>query len=161
MRADVLLMVRPAVARDKVVDDTTLRRLIGYRLKRAFNVLRTDLGETLEPLGLRMITYSALVLITDNPGLRPSRLAKALVIERPNMVAVLDELEEQGLIRRARDPNDRRAHTLTATPEGRRLCARAIAKDQRHEAVLLAGASAEDLAIVERVLDQIEQRGQG
>ena len=153
-------MARPALVPDPVVDDTTLRRFVGYRLKRAFNVLRADLGGVLEPLGLRMITYSALVLIVDNPGLRPSRLADALAIERPNMVAILDELEDVGLIQRARDPRDRRAHTLTATPEGRQLASLAIAADERHEAALLAGVSDKDLAVVERVLGQIERKGQ-
>lgn len=152
-------MARSALAPEPLVDDTTLRSFIGYRLKRAFNMLRADLVGVLEPLGLRMITYSALVLIVDNPGLRPSRLAEALAIERPNMVAILDELEDQGLVQRARDPRDRRAHTLTATPQGRRLMTRAIAVDQRHEAALLAGISAEDLAVVERFLDQIEGKG--
>ena len=152
-------MARPDLAPDPVVSDATLRRFIGYRLKRAFNALRADLAGVLEPLGLRMITYSALVLIVDNPGLRPSRLAEALAIERPNMVAILDELEGMDLIQRARDPHDRRAHTLTATPEGRRLCTRAIAADERHESALLAGVSGEDLAVVEQVLSQIERRG--
>ena len=41
-----------------------------------------------------MLTYTALVLIVDNPGLNQSRLAQVMDIERPNLVNVIDELEE-------------------------------------------------------------------
>ena len=141
------------------VSDARLRRLVGYNLKRAFNVVRADLTRTLEPLGLRMITYSALVLIVDNPGLRPSQLADALAIERPNTVLIVDELESRKLIRRERDPNDRRAYALKATPAGRRLCQRAVKADDEHEAALLAGISDADREAFIRVLAEIERAG--
>lgn len=136
--------------------DATLRRFAGYRLKRAFNVFRSDLATTLEPFGLRMMTYSTLVLIVDNPGLRPSQLAGALDIERPNMVTLLDELEQADLIQRERDPSDRRAHALTATLEGRKLCARAVAENEKREAALLAGLSDAEREIFAGALMRIE-----
>ena len=146
---------RPATG----VNDDTLRRFVGYRLKRAFNVFRSDLAAALDPYGLRMMTYSALVLIVDNPGLRPSQLAAALAIERPNMVTLLDELEQAGLIVRRKDQKDRRAHALTATPQGRRLSARAVATDRTHEAALLAGVSDDDRRVFLDVLGRIERAG--
>ena len=51
------------------VKDETLRNLVGYQMKRAFNVIQADLVKTLKPFDLRMLTYTALVLIVDNPGL--------------------------------------------------------------------------------------------
>ena len=53
------------------INDDTLRTFVGYHLKRSFNVIQSDLIETLRPFDLRMLTYSALVLIVDNPGLEP------------------------------------------------------------------------------------------
>lgn len=141
------------------VNDDTLRRFVGYRLKRTFNVFRADLAAVLEPFGLRMMTYSALVLIVDNPGLRPSHLAHALAIERPNMVVLLDELEQMGLIQRERDPKDRRAHSLTATLEGQHLCIRAVSADEAHEAALLAGVSETERDVFLNVLSRIERAG--
>ena len=84
----------------KGIDDGGLRQFTGYHLKRAYNVLRSDLSRTLEPLGLRITTYSTLILIVENPGIRQSELAAVLDIERPNMVVILDDLEQRGWINR-------------------------------------------------------------
>lgn len=119
--------------------DETLRTLVGYNLKRASNVFQQDLSRTLKPHGLRMITYSTLVMIVDNPGVRQSQLAAALAMERSNCVVVIDELERAGVITRIQVPTDRRAYALEATTEGRDLCASASSAVRAHEAELLAG----------------------
>jgi len=62
---------------DHPISDATLTDLVGYNIKRASNVIQSDLARTLKPLELRMITFTALVLIVDNPGLRQSQLADA------------------------------------------------------------------------------------
>ena len=101
--------------RTKSFTDKGLRQFAGYHLKRAYNVLRSDLSRTLEPLGLRITTYSSLILIVENPGIRQSELASALDIERPNMVVIIDDLEQRGWINRERVKTDRRAYALYAT----------------------------------------------
>jgi DNA-binding MarR family transcriptional regulator len=121
------------------VSDETLREFVGYQMKRTFNVLQADLTETLEPFGLRMLTYTALILIVDNPGLRQSQLAEALDIERPNMVIVVDSLERRNLITRNKADYDRRANSLKATFAGRKLCEMAMEAVKAHEARMLLG----------------------
>ncbi len=119
------------------VSDETLRGFIGYHMKRAFNVLQADLNRVLKPHGLRMVTYSALVMIVENPGLRQSQLADALAIERPNLVVLLDELEDAGLITRDKVPTDRRAYALNPTLKGLKLAEAATAANRADEARLL------------------------
>jgi DNA-binding MarR family transcriptional regulator len=121
-----------------IVSDRALRGFVGYNMKRAFNVLQADLARTLQPFELRMVTFSALVLIVDNPGLRQAQLADALAVERPNLVVVIDQLEQRNLITRAPIPTDRRAYALKATPTGRRLCEQAVKAVAAHEARALA-----------------------
>ena len=142
------------------VSDTTLRGFMGYHVKRAMSVLQADLNATLKPFGLRMLTYSALVMIVDNPGLRQTQLADALAIERPNLVVVLDQLEEAGLISRDKVPTDRRAYALNPTDKGRKLCAEATAANRADEERLLAGMSAEQRKAVVEAMNLIE-RGRG
>ena len=50
------------------VNDATLRQFIGYHLKRASNAVLGDLADVLKPFELRMITYTALVLIVAAAG---------------------------------------------------------------------------------------------
>lgn len=121
------------------INDDTLNHFLGYHMKRAFNVIQTDLSQALKPFELRMLTYTALVLIVDNPGLSQSQLAATMDIERPNLVVIIDELEQRGLISRDRVDTDRRVYALRATQSGRHLCKKAIAADKAHEAKLLAG----------------------
>ena len=138
------------------VNDDTLRRFLGYRLKRAYSSLRADLLARLEPLGLRITTYSALVLIVDNPGLRQSELASALDIKRSNIVAILDDLDARGWGVRQRDPLDRRVFTLSATASGLKVCRRALAMDTKHESRLLACLSSRETERLSALLEKIE-----
>ena len=141
------------------VSDATLRGFVGYHMKRAFNVVQADLANTLKPYDLRMITYSALVLIVDNPGLRQSQLADAMDIERPNLVVIIDELERRDLILREKVPTDRRAYALVPTLAGRQLCQRAVAAVRGHEMRLLRGTNPQDIALTLSVLKRIEAGG--
>ena len=143
------------------VTDETLRRFAGYHLKRASNLVQADLKRTLEPFGLRMVTFSALVLIVDNPGLRQSQLAQAMDIERPNLVVIVDELEQRNLIVRDKVPTDRRAYALHVTPSGRVLQKQAVEAVEAHEAKLLASWDAETKEIVSKALKKIGKLGGG
>ncbi|MFK7858260.1 MAG: MarR family winged helix-turn-helix transcriptional regulator [Granulosicoccus sp.] len=125
------------------VNDDTLSEFLGYHMKRAFNIVQSDLTQTLKPFGLRMLTFTALVLIVDNPGLSQSQLADAMDIERPNLVIIIDELEQRRLIVRDRVRTDRRMYALKATLAGRRLSKKALVATKAHEAKLLAGLDSE------------------
>lgn len=138
------------------VSDAALRRLVGYHMKRAFNVVQADLARTLKPFDLRMLTYSALVLIKDNPGLRQSQLADAMDMERPNLVVIIDELEQRELIIRDRMPNDRRAYALVVTLQGRQLCDKAVKSVVAHEEHLLGSLNADARANLLAALKLIE-----
>lgn len=151
-----------AVGADRI-SDATLRGLAGYSMKRAFMVIRADLARTLEPFELRMMTFTALTLIADNPGLSQSQLAQAMAVERPNLVVIVDELETRGLISRDRVPTDRRTYALTITPEGQTLLAQATKAVHEHENAIMGGLSEpEERALIE-TLNRIENsvRGRG
>lgn len=139
------------------ITDATLRGFVGYHMKRTFNVVQDDLAKTLKPFGLRMLTYTALVLIVDNPGLRQTQLAHAMDIERPNLVVILDELERRELIVRDRVPTDRRAYALKATLAGRHLYESAVAAVTSHEKRLLTGIDEETRRAFIAVMQQIEK----
>lgn len=141
-------------------NDDTLQRFLGYHLKRASNVVQADLARTLKPFDLRMLTYTALVLVVDNPGLSQSQLAGAMDIERPNLVVIVDTLEQRGLIVRDRVPTDRRAYALRATLQGRRLYDQAVAAVTRHEEALFQGMDQDTRATIVSALRRLHVRGE-
>jgi len=154
---------KPAIGppADAEVSDAILERFLGYRMKRAFNVIQTDLTETLKPFELRMTSYTALVLIMDNPGLSQSQLAAVMDIERPNLVVIVDELERRDLITRDRLETDRRTYALNVTLAGRRLCEKAMKAVERHEEKLLARLTPEMRETVAEAMTLIRRGGAG
>lgn len=153
---------KPVVAPDVTAPDyETLEQFVGYHLKLASNAVLGDLAKVLRPLELRMITYTALVLIVDNPGLQQSQLADAMDVERPNLVVIIDELERRELITRDKVPTDRRAYALRATLAGHRLYERAIDAVMAHEVALFKGIDPKDLAVLTDVALKIEENAKG
>ncbi len=136
--------------------DARLRRFLGFRLKRVFNLIRADLLEQLVPLGLHITTFSTLVVIVDHPGLRQSALADTLDIKTSNMVAIIDDLEQRGWITRQRVPEDRRAFALFVTESGQRVCEMAVALASEHESKLLTCLSEQELDSLMNMLEKIE-----
>ncbi|MEC7765297.1 MAG: MarR family transcriptional regulator [Pseudomonadota bacterium] len=143
----------------KRVTDEALRPYLGFNLRRAWNVIHADLAATLDPLGLRMITFSALTVIGDNPGLSQAQLAAALSVERPNLVAVTEELTTRGLISRDRVPSDRRTYALRLTTAGARLLAQASEAVHTHERQLYSVLSEAELESLRAMLGKIESTG--
>lgn len=136
--------------------DAGLRRFLGYRLKRAYNILRSDMLVRLEPLGLRITTFSSLLLVVQNPGLRQSELASALDIKTSNMVAIIDDLESRQWIRRKPEPADRRAVALFATSAGKSICKKAELLTYENEETLLNQLTDAELNTLSNLLEKIE-----
>ena len=139
--------------------DATLRNFMGYDMKRAFNVIQSDLNATLQPMGLRMVTFSVLTVIRDNPGIRQSQLADILSIERPNLVLILDELEQNGAVKRVRASGDRRAYELSVTDAGQALSDRAIEAVDAHDTRMAEGLDRAEREALHKALRAIELSG--
>ncbi|MCE1236143.1 MAG: MarR family transcriptional regulator [Hyphomicrobiales bacterium] len=115
------------------LDLSGLTGVVGYRLRRAQLAVFEDFNRRFQRFDLKPAQYSALLVIGDNPGRKQSEIAAALGIQRPNFVAMLDELERRGLAERTRSTTDRRSHAVVLTEHGRRLLAEARAEQAQQE----------------------------
>lgn len=61
---------------------------------------------------------SAMAAIVHSGGISPSALADLEKVRRPSITRVVDELVNQGLVRRETHPTDKRGSILVATAEG-------------------------------------------
>jgi len=144
---------------EKALDLSALTEITGYPLRRAQLAVFDDFNRRFASLGLSPAQYSALVAIGDNPGRKQSEIAGALGIQRPNFVAMMDELERRGLAERLRSDADRRSHALALTRSGSELVARArLVQDEQERAIaqLLGPEGRERLVALLRRLAKIE-----
>ena len=73
----------------------------------------------LTPLGLSVQTCGVLNLLADEGPLSQQAIGEMLGIDRTTMVDLVDELERAGIVRRERNPHDRRSYAVTLTPQGK------------------------------------------
>ncbi|MDE1821146.1 MAG: winged helix-turn-helix transcriptional regulator [Euryarchaeota archaeon] len=137
-----------------------------YRV--AHRALRRALGPVLEPFGLVVTDYAALRLASLGPT-RPSRLSLHLGISPAATTELMDRLERRELVRRERDPEDRRATVLSLSKTGEKLYRAAALAHQQYLEQLAREMSPEGLAALQkgsrelkRVLERRERtRGPG
>ena len=71
-----------------------------------------------ELIGVRIKEFVALVYLRESGKAAQAKLAETMMMDANNCVILLNGLEEDGLIERTRDPEDRRRHIVEITPKG-------------------------------------------
>lgn len=74
-----------------------------------------------QPLDLRPVEYSMLMLLHANVQVTPKQLAQSLALSAPNLTILLDRLQERGIIQRVRSEVDRRSQHVMLTDAGHAL----------------------------------------
>jgi DNA-binding MarR family transcriptional regulator len=105
---------------------------LGYYSSRRWKV-------RLAPLGLDPRQVMVLRRLAGDEGRSQQALGDALQIPPSRMVALVDALEQRGLLLRRPSPSDRRVRTLHLTKEGRRLLGEIMELSVEHEQQLCRG----------------------
>lgn len=82
-------------------------------------------NRTLEPFGLKARSYSVLALAAAADHMSQRDFASYLRLDPSQVVALVDELQERGLVERQAVPGDRRANVVVATRAGIALATQA------------------------------------
>jgi DNA-binding MarR family transcriptional regulator len=101
--------------------------------------------------------FAAVAVLEDFPGIDQRRLAALMGLDRTNVGQLIDRLEAKGLVERRVNGEDRRAHALHLTKEGksvrRRLRPKMVAAQSR---VLAPLTSAEQDLLIEMLIRVIK-----
>ena len=109
-------------------------------------------NRALAEFGLKERSYSVLALA--NSELEPTQreMAEFLSLDPSQIVALIDELEQRGLVVRAPGRLDRRAKIVSATADGAALFRQAEAAAGAAEAAALAGLSGDEVGALKGLL---------
>lgn len=136
-----------------------LAPLVGYHLRRASGAFAADFAAAVEGTGMLQVLIGILAIVSNDKGINQGAVGRMLGIKRANMVSLINELVDAGLLEREVDPTDRRAFLLNLSSAGRATLAECLARIEAHEKKMLAGFTDAERATLLDLLGRIERRG--
>lgn len=101
-------------------------------------------GERVAAIGLTAPDAGMLRKIASDPGISQQALAEHLGVMPSRMVALVDELEGKGIVKRKRSTEDRRNYALALTERGRQVLSQLSRIAAEHEDALCIALSQEE-----------------
>jgi MarR family transcriptional regulator, lower aerobic nicotinate degradation pathway regulator len=111
-----------------------------------------------EGTGLHPYHYAIMLVLDEGSAETQGSIADALGYDRGQLVGLLDELQEQGLVERQRDPNDRRRHLVRMTPDGAKALRRLRALARRNEDEFLEPLSEDERVQLHTLLMRLAEK---
>jgi DNA-binding MarR family transcriptional regulator len=100
-------------------------RSVGFLISQLGFFSSKRFTEELEPLGIGPREFLLLRFVAASGGQSQQALAERLGVPPSRMVALIDDLEERGLVERRPDPEDRRIRAVHLTRKGGQTLQRA------------------------------------
>jgi len=158
-RKDAVASIVADWRRERPELDTAPLEVFG-RLHRAFLRYSAAISRPVERKGLSMAGFDVLTALrrAGAPFRRTAgELADSGLISSAGVTLRIDRLEKDGLIRRERDPQDRRVVHSRLTDEGLSLIDALFSEHLDNERRMLAGLSADECAQLAGLLEKLER----
>jgi DNA-binding MarR family transcriptional regulator len=126
---------------------------VANRLRPALLKIARELRRETHALGVTGGQVALLIQIQKNRGIGVRGLATLERMSAASMSGYVDRLEKAGLIRKTRDPNDRRRQGLNLTDEGERVLRSVKSRRTAWLAARLEQLSPDELAAVDAAIE--------
>ncbi len=136
-------------------EPTSLLESTGYLLARAGSESRRRFVEALATERLTLGAYSIVMLLGGIGEMTQRELGDAAGIDPRNLVPILDDVEERGLLSRGEHRTDRRRHAVRLTPAGKAHLARLAKVGADAEASLLEPLSSSERKQLRALLSRL------
>ena len=144
------MSLNPSVGEAVRANPCLLLAHLGRVAKRRFT-------DALEPTGLNGPQAFALMQLRNLGPISQQELAETLDLDPSKLVALLNELESDGLAERRRDPGDRRRHIVEISARGKTRLADAEQAMAAFEERFFAGLAPEERTQLQTLLDRLAQ----
>ncbi|WP_339689643.1 MarR family transcriptional regulator [Celeribacter baekdonensis] len=118
-----------------------IHNMAGHLIRRLNQISMSIFNERMRVTGhaLTSVQFAAMNALHANPGLDQASLAGLIAYDRATIGGVVDRLEGKGLVKRIVNERDRRARTITLTPEGEQILQELIPVVKRFQDEILLG----------------------
>jgi DNA-binding MarR family transcriptional regulator len=131
---------------------------VGFKLSSLGHAVARQFKAALEPFGLEPREFALLRVVGFAEGRSQQALGESLQIPASRMVALVDALEERGVLERRANPHDRRARALFLTEQGRQLLLDASTAASEYERALTGDLDEREREQLIATLDRIATR---
>ena len=107
---------------------------------------------------LTLPRFDLLRCLVEGGGTTLAELARRMRVTAGNVTGLVTRAARDGLVERHRDPEDRRAWRIRATPKGERAFREAERRHAARIARLLSSLTKAELAVLTRLLDRVRLR---
>jgi DNA-binding MarR family transcriptional regulator len=107
--------------------------------------------------GLPLRWYDVLIRLEEGDGVRMNELADRILFSKSGLTRMVDRMEQEGLVRRERPPEDRRVIRVFLTDEGRERMR--SAREVHHQGIqrhFLSHLDGEDLDALAAALSKLQ-----
>jgi DNA-binding MarR family transcriptional regulator len=116
---------KPPTPHRRGLDEGALADILGYRIVQAQLTTHALFMQVVgEPMDLRPVEYSLLLMLQANTHVTPTQLARSLVLTAPKLTILLDRLQDRGLVTRVKSATDGRSQHVLLTATGTALAHR-------------------------------------
>lgn len=129
-------------------------RSVGFLISQLGFFCSKGFMDALAPAGIDPREFLLMRFVAASEGQSQQALAERLAVPASRMVALVDHLEEAGLVERRPDPTDRRVRGLHLTRTGRGVLERAGKIAIEHETRICAGINREER---EQLIDLLQK----
>ncbi len=137
------------------IDYGVLPQTLGYLLRRSQIMLFQHYAATVGKMEITPGQEGLLILISSNPGISQTALAKAAGIERSTLGEVIVYLEKRELVERKSSTQDRRSYALYLSASGEKFLSQTIALDREHETEITSHLTAEETKTLTQLLQKL------
>lgn len=124
-----------------------------YVVKQLELAVRSHLDDIVAAAGITALQYTALTVLDHHDGLSLAQLARNSFVTPQSVADLVGNLERNGLVRRDRNPQNRRELVVSLTPQGRKLLATYAHAVAALEATMTSGLTPEQISAFRNHLD--------
>ncbi len=143
--------------RTKTVERLRLQEYLPYRLSVAANAVSRLIARAYEDqFDLTIPQWRLMAVLGDEGALTQQSLCGRTLMDKVTVMRAAQGLARRRLVKRQPNAQDGRSHRLQLSSSGYELYCKVIPLAREYEAQLLAGMKAADVALLHRLLRQVE-----